>query len=69
MRQQAYQRPDSRKGSRLAGSSPLDADIMELVDTSTMSVPEMERERVNTLMGKFPHDIYIYIYIYIYICS
>ena len=57
IRQQAYGRPDSRKGSRLA-SSPLDTHITELVDTSTMSVPDMERERVNNLMGKSPEYIH-----------
>ena len=58
--QQAYARPDSRKGTRV-NSSPLDSDITELVDTSTISVSEMERERVISLMG-----IHIFIHTYIH---
>ena len=61
--QQAYARPDSRKGTR-GRSSPLYSDITELVDTSTVSVPEMERERVVSLMGI--HTL-IHTYIHTYI--
>ena len=51
MRQETNARPASRKGSRLA-TSPLHAEITDLVNTSAASIFDMERKRVSNLMGK-----------------